>query len=52
KNVKNCDDIQITENLNIVAIDPGIHTSWSWYSPSKEYGWFELLMLLLKREIQ
>ncbi|CAG8731774.1 14374_t:CDS:2, partial [Funneliformis mosseae] len=26
KNVENCDDIQITKNLNIVAIDPGIHT--------------------------
>ncbi|KAF0496960.1 transposase [Gigaspora margarita] len=40
KNVENCNDIQVAENLNIVAIDPGVRTGWSWYSPSKGCGWF------------
>ncbi|CAG8578432.1 23022_t:CDS:2, partial [Gigaspora margarita] len=40
KNVKNCNDIQVAENLNIVAIDPGIRTGWAWYSQSKGCGWF------------
>ncbi|RGB22496.1 hypothetical protein C1646_55386 [Rhizophagus diaphanus] len=40
KNVENCNNIQITENLNVVAIDPGVRTGWSWYSLSKGCGWF------------
>ncbi|CAG8754274.1 40379_t:CDS:2, partial [Gigaspora margarita] len=40
KNVKNCNDIQVAENLNIVAIDPGVRIGWVWYSPSKGCGWF------------
>ncbi|CAG8759983.1 13805_t:CDS:2, partial [Gigaspora margarita] len=40
KNVENCNDIQVAENLNVVAIDPGVRTGWSWYSPSKGCGWF------------
>ncbi|RGB38955.1 hypothetical protein C1646_755048 [Rhizophagus diaphanus] len=39
-NVENCDESQVIENLNVVAIDPGVRTGWSWYSPSKGCGWF------------
>ncbi|CAG8550711.1 44656_t:CDS:2, partial [Gigaspora margarita] len=40
KNIENCNDIQVAKNLNIIAIDPGVRTGWSWYSLSKGCGWF------------
>jgi putative transposase len=40
KNIDHRNDIQVAEDIDVVAIDPGVRTGWSWYSPSKGCGWF------------